>query len=62
MQKFHERLKSGDNKDEALRQAKLDIMKTQMQLKATGNQESLASPFFWAPFILVGDGGPININ
>lgn len=62
MQKFHERLKSGQNKDEALRQAKLDIMKTQIQLKATGSQESLAAPFFWAPFILIGDGGPIHLN
>ena len=62
MQKFHERLKSGQSKDEALRQAKLDIMKTRVQLRATGNQESLAAPFFWAPFILVGDAGPLRLN
>jgi len=61
MQKFHERLKGGQSKEEALRDAKLEIMKTQIQLKATGNVESLASPFFWAPFVLIGNGGPINL-
>ena len=55
MQRFHQRLKDGESKAEALRQAKLDIMKESVKLKATGTHESLASPFFWAPFILVGD-------
>jgi CHAT domain-containing protein len=62
MEKFHGRLKRGESKEEALRQAKLEIMKTRVKLAATGTQESLAAPFFWAPFILVGDRGPINFN
>ena len=62
MQKFHEHLKNGEDKDKALQQAKLDVMKSQLQLKATGQVESLTSPFFWAPFVLIGDWLPIPNN
>ena len=55
MQRFHQHLKDGMPKAEALRQAKLEIMQETVVLQATGTRESLASPFFWAPFILVGD-------
>jgi CHAT domain-containing protein len=36
MQEFHRRLKAGQSKEEALREAKLKIMNTQILLKATG--------------------------
>ena len=62
MQNFHERLKAGQSKEEALRQAKLAIMKMQIELKATGNKESLAAPYFWAPFVPFGDSGPLGAN
>ena len=52
MEKFYQRLASGQGRAEALRQAKLEIMKTTVDLKVTGMQQSLAAPFFWAPFIL----------
>lgn len=55
MQRFHQHLKDGISKAEALRQAKLEIMHETIELQATGTRESLASPFFWAPFVLVGD-------
>jgi CHAT domain-containing protein len=59
MEKFYQHLRNGKDKTEALRQAKLEIIKTSIALKATGSQHSLAAPFFWAPFILAGDSGPI---
>jgi CHAT domain-containing protein len=62
MQEFHRRLKAGQSKEEALREAKLKIMNTQILLKATGTQEFLADPFFWASFILIGDRRPINLR
>jgi len=55
MQRFHQNLRDGMSKVESLRQAKLEIMQETIELQATGTRESLASPFFWAPFILVGD-------
>jgi CHAT domain-containing protein/Tfp pilus assembly protein PilF len=62
MERFYEKLKRGLSKYEALRQAKLDIMRSTVELKATGMHQDLASPFYWAPFILVGDWGPIQTN
>ena len=59
MEKFYQHLRNGKDKTEALRQAKLEIIKTSIALKATGMQHSLAAPFFWAPFILAGDSGPM---
>ena len=55
MERFHRRLKQGESKAEALRQAKLDILQATINLKALGIPQSLAPPFYWAPFILVGD-------
>ena len=60
MEKFYQWLKKGANKAEALRQAKLEILNSQIELKALGDVQSLASPFFWAPFILIGDWEPIR--
>ena len=55
MQRFHQRLKNGESKGEALRQAKLDMMQETIELDSIGMKQSLASPFFWAPFVLVGN-------
>ena len=62
MEKFYQRLKNGQDRAEAIRQAKLDIIRSTVKLKSTGTEQSLASPFFWAPFILVGDAGPIRFD
>lgn len=54
MEHFYRGLKEGLSRAEALRQAKLSLMTSTTKLKATGKDTGLASPFFWAPFILVG--------
>ena len=46
-------LKEGQSKAEALRQAKKQLMQEQIKL---GGEQSLAAPYFWAPFILIGSG------
>jgi len=50
---FYKNLISGMNKTEALRQAKLEIMKGSETIK--GQEFSYNHPFFWAPFILMGE-------
>jgi CHAT domain-containing protein/Tfp pilus assembly protein PilF len=45
MVRFHELLREGAPKDEALRKA----------MKVTAEREQTAHPFFWAPFFLTGD-------
>jgi len=57
MEKFYKYLKEGKSKSEALRQAKVELLNTTMDMKAIGMPQSLASPFYWSPFILVGDSG-----
>jgi CHAT domain-containing protein len=47
MKAFYRNINNGMTKDEALRQAKLSLIK--------GPQRSWQHPYFWAPFILVGD-------
>jgi CHAT domain-containing protein len=42
---FHEKLKS-ESKAEALRDASLQLLK----------QQPYQHPFYWAPFVLIGDG------
>jgi CHAT domain-containing protein len=54
MERFYRRLKAGESKSKALRGAKLETMQESIKLAATGKRQSLASPFFWAPFILIG--------
>ncbi|MEJ2628318.1 MAG: CHAT domain-containing protein, partial [bacterium] len=50
---FYHNLKQGMNKVRALQQAKLSLMNT---TKKQGDLEiSYSHPFFWAPFILIGD-------
>ncbi len=48
MKDLYESLKRGLPKDEALRQAKLKLLK--------GKQRSWQHPYYWAPFVLVGAG------
>jgi CHAT domain-containing protein len=60
MEEFYRRLKKGESKAEALRQAKLELIQSKVELKALGMRESLAAPFYWAPFILVGDWGSMR--
>jgi len=62
MERFYQNLKRGLSKSEALRQARLDIMRSTVDLKAIGMRQDLAAPFYWAPFILVGDWEPIREN
>jgi CHAT domain-containing protein len=45
MKAFYARLKAGDSKAEALQQAELTLLK----------DPSTRHPFYWAPFVLVGD-------
>lgn len=46
MKSFYKYLQQGRTRDEALRQAKLDLLK--------GPQRTWHHPYYWAPFILVG--------
>jgi len=52
MEIFYKKLLSGMNKAEALRQAKLELMKESDKLY--GESVSYRHPFFWAPFVFVG--------
>jgi CHAT domain-containing protein/Tfp pilus assembly protein PilF len=53
MERFYRHLKEGLNKKAALRQAKLDYLQTA--------REEKKDPFFWAPFILIGDWQPLDL-
>ncbi len=54
MQRFYTHLARGDDKVTALEEAKLDL------LAQYGTQ---VSPYYWGPFVLIGDGGsPIPLN
>ncbi len=55
MESFYTSLKHGLSKADALREARLETMRKQIKSTATGEQESLASPYFWAPFVLIGE-------
>lgn len=46
MKAFYKNLKQGMNKDDALRQAKLALLR--------GQQPAWRHPYYWAPFVLVG--------
>jgi CHAT domain-containing protein/Tfp pilus assembly protein PilF len=47
MKTFYQKLNSGMSKDEALQQAKLTLI--------NGHQRAWRHPYFWAPFVLVGE-------
>lgn len=55
MVSFYEYLKEGENKDEALQNAKLDYLKST-------TDEVLKHPYYWAGFVLSGDASPIKIS
>ena len=55
MESFYTGLKRGLSKADALREARLHTMRKQIKSAVTGEQESLASPYFWAPFVLIGE-------
>ena len=54
MSHYHRALQSGQRKDEAVRSAKLDFLKTANKLKA--------HPFYWAPFVQIGDLEPLQFQ
>jgi len=52
MASFYKAMTGGQDTARALRQAKLDILKKRRHF--AGIEVSLAHPFFWAPFVLIG--------
>jgi CHAT domain-containing protein len=56
MQRFYKYLKAGLGKNAALQRAKIDMINT------TGEEVRVEArnPFYWAPFILIGDSGPVQ--
>jgi CHAT domain-containing protein len=54
MEAFYRNLKQGRTKAEALRQARLELIQGHVWSDALGQEQSLAAPYYWAPFILVG--------
>jgi CHAT domain-containing protein len=54
MEFFYRNLKEGLSKTEALRQAKRQMIQTRADILGSGEEQSLAAPYFWAPFILIG--------
>ncbi|MFQ5752936.1 MAG: CHAT domain-containing protein, partial [bacterium] len=53
MKNFYKHLKAGLNNKQALRLAKLDYIKS--------SQNYGKDPFYWAPFILIGDWHPVQL-
>ena len=51
MQEFYKQLKAGNPKDEALRQAKLYVL-----------DKHESHPYYWAPFVLIGDNAPVHFS
>ncbi len=54
MSGFYRHLAAGANKASALRQAKLDFLRT------ADNQKR--DPYYWAPFVLIGNWEPMNLH
>lgn len=52
MERFYQHLGEGLGKADALRQAKLDML----------SETDRSNPFFWAPFVLIGDNEPLQIG
>jgi CHAT domain-containing protein len=55
MELFYRGLKQGLSKAEALRQAKIEVINTNLYLKSIDMKQSLAAPFYWAPFVIFGE-------
>ena len=49
---FYKYLKEGNSKNKSLQLAKLDLLKSE--------QKDHTDPFYWAPFILIGDQSPVQ--
>jgi CHAT domain-containing protein len=56
MESFYRHLKNGKVRAEALRLARIETMGRSVWSDALGEEQSLAAPYFWAPFVLIGDG------
>ena len=52
---FYKNLKQGMGKAEALRMAKLNALDNL-------SSQAYAHPFYWAPFVLIGDNQPLDIQ
>ena len=55
MELFYRGLKQGLSKAEALRHAKIKMLNTKLYLKSLDMEQSLSSPFYWAPFVIFGN-------
>ena len=53
MEDFYSHLKQGKTKTNALRQAKLNYLKSHKLMEV--------SPYYWASFVLIGDGGELSL-
>ncbi|MEL6988825.1 MAG: CHAT domain-containing protein, partial [Bacteroidota bacterium] len=53
MKSFYQHLKTGVTKSEALRNTKIDFIE---------NQPNYAHPFYWAPFVGIGDMQPVDTS
>jgi CHAT domain-containing protein len=59
MQRFYRHLRAGRPKDEALREAQLELIRHPLRIpdsRGGSTEENAAAPFFWAALQLVGDG------
>jgi CHAT domain-containing protein len=58
MEAFYLKLAQGCRKASALRHVQMQFINGQFA-DAQSAQEGYAHPYFWAPFFLVGEGGPL---
>jgi CHAT domain-containing protein len=59
MERFYRHLRSGEAKDEALRSAQLELIRSPLRVpdgRGGWTQRNAAAPYFWAALQLVGDG------
>jgi CHAT domain-containing protein len=56
MEAFYKHLRDGATQAEALHLARIEIMDRTIQSDALGGEQSLAAPYYWARFVLVGAG------
>ncbi len=59
MEMFYQELYAGQSKAVALRQAQMNILQGNMDLPDRETAVLYQHPYFWAPFYLVGDAGPL---